>query len=93
MDFDLGTPQQTVLASLSESATNRVNDGKCDPAGRFIAGTMDMNEKDPTGSVYSFDGVTTKTLFRDVTISNGMAWSPDYKTFYYIDTPTCEVRA
>ena len=93
VDFDLGTPQQTVLASLSESATNRVNDGKCDPAGRFIAGTMDMNEKDPTGSVYSFDGVTTKTLFRDVTISNGMAWSPDYKTFYYIDTPTCEVRA
>ncbi len=93
VDFDLGTPQQTVLASLSESATNRVNDGKCDPAGRFIAGTMDMNEKDPLGSVYSFDGVTTKTLFRDVTISNGMAWSPDYKTFYYIDTPTCEVRA
>ncbi|NWF63836.1 MAG: SMP-30/gluconolactonase/LRE family protein [Chloroflexi bacterium] len=92
-DFDLASSQQTVLASVNESATNRMNDGKCDPAGRFLAGTMDMNEKDPTGSVYSFDGASIKTLFRDVTISNGMAWSPDYKTFYYIDTPACEVRA
>lgn len=93
VDFDLDRSRQTVLYTLGESATNRVNDGKCDPAGRFIAGTMDMNEKDPTGSVYSFDGKSTQTLFRDVTISNGMAWSPDCKTFYYIDTPTCEVRA
>jgi sugar lactone lactonase YvrE len=93
VEFDPVLSQQTVLVTLDESATNRVNDGKCDPAGRFLAGTMDMNEKDPTGSFYSFDGASTRTLFRDVTISNGMAWSPDYKTFYYIDTPTCEVRA
>ena len=93
VDFDLGTSQQTLLVSLNESATNRMNDGKCDPAGRFLAGTMDMNEKDPTGNFYSFDGKSNRTLFSDVTISNGMAWSPDYKTFYYIDTPTCEVRA
>ena len=93
VEFDPVSSQQTVLVTLDESATNRVNDGKCDPAGRFLAGTMDMNEKDPTGSFYSFDGASTRTLFRDVTISNGMAWSPDYKTFYYIDTPTCEVRA
>jgi sugar lactone lactonase YvrE len=93
VDFDLDSSQQTVLATLNESAANRINDGKCDPAGRFIAGTMDMNEKAPTGSVYSFDGKSVKALFRDVTISNGMAWNPDYKTLYYIDTPTCEVRA
>jgi sugar lactone lactonase YvrE len=93
VDFDLGTSQQTILVVLNESATNRMNDGKCDPAGRFLAGTMDMNEKDPTGNFYSFDGKSTRTLFSDVTISNGMAWSTDYKTFYYIDTPTCEVRA
>ena len=85
--------QQTVLAALKESATNRVNDGKCDPAGRFLAGTMDMNEKDPNGSFYSFDGKAVQTLFSGVTISNGLAWSPDYKTFYYIDTPTRIVKA
>lgn len=93
VDFDLRTSQQTVLAAVTESATNRMNDGKCDPTGRLIAGTMDMNEKDPTGTVYSFDGEDTRVLFRDVTISNGMAWSPDYKTFYYIDTPTREIKA
>lgn len=93
VDFDPATSQQTVLVTLPESATNRMNDGKCDPAGRLIAGTMDMNETDPTGSVYSYDGKSNRVLFRDVTISNGMAWSPEHKTFYYIDTPTCEVRA
>ncbi len=93
VDLDPVTSQQTVLAALSESATNRVNDGKCDPAGRFLAGTMDMNEKDPTGSFYSFEGKQAKVLFRGVTISNGLAWSPDHKTFYYIDTPTREVKA
>lgn len=95
VDFEPASSQQTLLSALSdaERATNRMNDGKCDPAGRFIAGTMDMNETDPTGSVYSFDGKSTRVLFRDVTVSNGLAWSPDYKTFYYIDTPTCEVRA
>lgn len=93
VDLDPATSQQTLLVTLNESATNRMNDGKCDPAGRLVAGTMDFNETDPTGSVYSYDGKSTRVLFRDVTISNGMAWSPDYKTFYYIDTPTCEVRA
>lgn len=93
VDFDLDSSRQTVLASLNESATNRINDGKCDPAGRFIAGTMDMNESAPAGSVYSFNGASTRTLLRNVTISNGLAWSPDHKTFYYIDTPTREVRA
>lgn len=93
VDFDPATSQQTVLVTLPESATNRMNDGKCDPTGRLIAGTMDMNETDPTGSVYSYDGKSNRVLFHDVTISNGMAWSADHKTFYYIDTPTCEVRA
>lgn len=86
--------QQTVLASLdSELPTNRFNDGKCDPAGRFLAGTMDLGEKDPTGSLYSFDGKRTTRLLDGITISNGLAWSPDHKTFYYIDSPTREVKA
>ncbi|MBM4427634.1 MAG: SMP-30/gluconolactonase/LRE family protein [Chloroflexi bacterium] len=91
--LEVDTLRETVLAALAESPSNRVNDGKCDPAGRFIAGTMDMNEKDPTGTVYSFDGKNNRPLFGGVTISNGLAWSPDHKTFYYIDTPTHEVRA
>jgi sugar lactone lactonase YvrE len=54
---------------------------------------MDLNETDPMGSLYAFDGKAVTKLLDKVTISNGMAWRPDYKTFYYIDTPTREVRA
>ncbi|KXK14912.1 MAG: Senescence marker protein-30 [Chloroflexi bacterium OLB14] len=54
---------------------------------------MDMNEKDSTGNLYSYDGKQAKILLKGVTISNGLAWSPDYKTFYYIDTPTRQVQA
>lgn len=84
----------TLLSSLAdEPANNRFNDGKCDPHGRFLAGTMDMGEKDPNGCLYSFDGKAMTKLWSNVTISNGLAWSPDHKTLYYIDTPTHEVKA
>jgi sugar lactone lactonase YvrE len=92
-DCEPATGQVTVLASLNEPTTNRLNDGKCDPAGRFLAGTMDMNEKDPNGALYSFDGKNSTRLLDGITISNGLAWSVDYKTFYYIDTPTRCVKA
>ena len=82
-----------VHALTDEPANNRFNDGKCDPRGRFLAGTMDMGETAPNGSLYSFDGNSVTKLFCNVTISNGLAWSPDYKTLYYIDTPSHEVKA
>jgi sugar lactone lactonase YvrE len=92
--LDLDSLQLTRLSPLSdEPSTNRFNDGKCDPCGRFLAGTMAMDEKHPQGSLYSFDGKAITKLLSNVRISNGMAWSPDYQTFYYIDTPTREVRA
>ena len=92
-DLNPDTGQLTNLASLAEVPTNRINDGKCDPAGRFLAGTMDMNEKDPNGALYSFDGKQTTRLLDGITVSNGLAWSVDHKIFYYIDTPTRVVKA
>jgi sugar lactone lactonase YvrE len=73
---------------------NRFNDGKCDPAGRFLAGTMDDGEKEASGSLYSLspDG-KVRTLLTGTRISNGLAWSPDYRTFYHIDTPSRIVMA
>lgn len=91
-DLEPDSGKLTVLASLSEPANNRVNDGKCDPAGRFLAGTMDMNEKDASGSLYSFDGNKVTRLLNGVRISNGLAWSMDHKMLYFIDTPTREVK-
>ncbi len=73
---------------------NRFNDGKCDPAGRFLAGSMDNAEVEATGSLYSLaPNGTLKTLLTGTRISNGLTWSPDYRTFYFIDTPTRTVMA
>ena len=93
LNLQPATGKQIVLASVTEPANNRFNDGKCDPAGRFLAGTMSMDEKTPSGVLYTFDGQTVMRLLDGVRISNGLAWSPDYKTFYYIDTPTRKVKA
>ena len=73
---------------------NRFNDGKCDPAGRFWAGTMSLSGAAKKGSLYMLDreGVVTKKL-GSIGISNGLAWSLDHSTFYFIDTPTFEVIA
>jgi sugar lactone lactonase YvrE len=54
---------------------------------------MDKDERKPTGSLYSFDGKSVSKILSDITVSNGMTWSPAHETFYYIDTPTREVRA
>jgi sugar lactone lactonase YvrE len=92
--LEVDSGKLTPLASpRNEPSNNRFNDGKCDPRGRFLAGTMDLGESDPTGSLYSFDRKTITKLLSNVTISNGMTWSPDHKTFYYIDTPTRNVMA
>jgi sugar lactone lactonase YvrE len=71
---------------------NRFNEGKCDPAGRFWAGTMGLNAENGVGNLYCLDtdlSVTRK--LKGVSISNGIAWSLDNNKMYYIDTPTGEV--
>jgi len=93
VDLKPGSIKPAVLAALSEPVNNRLNDGKCDPAGRFLAGSMDLNESAPTGALYSFDGKTVTKLLSGITISNGLTWSPDHQTFYYTDTPTRQVTA
>ncbi|MEX2352247.1 MAG: SMP-30/gluconolactonase/LRE family protein [Balneolaceae bacterium] len=68
---------------------NRFNDGKCDPAGRFWAGTMAYNETLGAGSLYSLTpNLDIKCVVGGLTISNGLAWSSDSETFYLIDSPT-----
>jgi sugar lactone lactonase YvrE len=73
---------------------NRFNDGKCDPAGRLLIGTMDNAEEQASGSLYSYSpDRTLKTMLTGLRISNGLTWSPDHQTFYFIDTPTRQVTA
>lgn len=85
----------TPLARVeTDNPDNRMNDGKCDPQGRFWAGTMAYAETEGAGSLYRLDqDGSTQLMLSPVTISNGLGWSPDGNLMYYVDTPTGGVDA
>ncbi len=71
---------------------NRFNDGKCDPAGRFWIGSMDLGVKKGAGNLYCLDSdLKLNHKLNDLTISNGLAWSSDLQKMYFIDTSTYSV--
>ncbi len=85
------------LTRLHEVATDppggRFNDGKADPWGRFWAGTM-VEETDGGGAFYRLDpDGSLHTVLTGVSVSNGLGWSPDGRTMYYVDTRTGGVDA
>jgi sugar lactone lactonase YvrE len=72
----------------------RMNDGACDSSGHFWAGTMHLDEVADAGSLYRLapDG-HVETMLGNVTVSNGIGWSPDDTVMYYADTATLGVDA
>lgn len=92
---DSRSGQMEAIADPEEhKPDNRFNDGKCDEAGRFWAGTMAKGESRKTGSLYCLDrDLNIRQVISGVGTSNGLAWSPDGQTMYYIDTPTMKVMA
>jgi sugar lactone lactonase YvrE len=72
---------------------NRLNDGKCDAQGRFWFGSMCTSEK-PHASLYRYDADgSLRMMETGLTISNGLGWSPDQKTFYLSDSPHQKIYA
>jgi sugar lactone lactonase YvrE len=73
---------------------NRFNDGKCDPAGRFWAGSMAYEDQSDQGSVYRLDtDHSVDKMIEDIGISNGIIWSLDARTMYYTDSLDFAIRA
>ena len=93
--FNLDTAQLQWLVHIEkEIETNRPNDGKCDALGRLWLGTMDVDCRDSAGSLYCIDQDTrVETKLNGISISNGLAWSPDNKRLYFIDSPTNKVNS
>ena len=71
----------------------RFNDGACDPAGCFWAGTVAYDVRPGAGALYRLNpDWTITTVLEGITESNGLGWSLDGTTFYYIDSGEHEPR-
>ena len=74
------------IAEISPAGT-RMNDGACDPQGRFWAGTLADDHHSGGGALYRLDRTGQTELMLDgMTISNGLGWSPDGRTMYVVDS-------
>ncbi len=90
LDVESGTTEPWI--DLEESGTgNRLNDGRTDPAGRFVVGSMfaDTAAGRTTGRLYQVEADGATSVVRDgVGISNGLAFDPLHGRAYFADTPT-----
>ena len=84
--FELAAPVEREIAG------NRMNDAKCDPAGRLFAGTTAFDFSPHSAALYRVEpDWSFEPVVRDVTQSNGIAWSPDGSRIYFIDSATQSV--
>lgn len=84
--------QISTLEPLWTHNRTRMNEGACDPDGRFYCGSMDYDRTPGAGALYRLDpDGTTHLVVEEVTISNGLDWSPDGTRAYYNDTATGRV--
>ncbi len=79
------------ITRLSDTGASRpeirMNDGKCDSAGRFWAGTMAYATTPHAGTLYRLDtSHQVRPMFHGLTLSNGLGWSPDDTLMYLVDS-------
>jgi sugar lactone lactonase YvrE len=92
--FALEDPDGTVTAldPVWDDDSVRMNEGGCDPDGRFWCGSMAYDKRAGAAALYRLDpDGSTHRVLEGVTISNGLEWSPDGSLAYYDDTATGRV--
>lgn len=85
--FDLKSGAVTTIATPEAGlAKHRFNDGRCDPQGRFLAGSMNTARDAASAKLWRLNlDHSVEEMADDCTIANGLAWSPDGKTMYWVD--------
>ncbi len=92
--FDPASGVRALLAPPPyDLKVERFNDGKCDPQGRFWAGTVREPRDPPLAALYCFDREELTRRADGIAVSNGLAWSPDGHTMYWSDTQTHRIFA
>lgn len=85
-DFKTGTAERIVETQPGELRP-RLNDGKVDRQGRFVAGSMDFQESEPVGKLFRLDtDLSVHALDTGIICSNGPCFSPDGGTLYFADS-------
>lgn len=80
------------LSKVFEDLGTRFNDGKCDPFGNFVAGTMRYEPAIGTADLYSLSpNGKVKSLLKGIGLSNGLCWNSSGTTLFYIDTLTRQI--
>ncbi len=93
-DPDSGALTPFAVPAGHDPQVFRFNDGKVDPQGRFWAGTLALDSRPGQSKLFRFGGDRSCAVMREnVSISNGLAWSPDGRTLCYVDSPTRQVQA
>ncbi|TVZ57339.1 sugar lactone lactonase YvrE [Lutibacter sp. Hel_I_33_5] len=92
--MNINSGKNNLFIDMSEALPkSRLNDGKCDPSGRFWVGSMHLNQEKGKANLYTINSDSSFVKKIDsVTISNGIVWTSDKKTMYYIDTPTSQIK-
>ena len=92
--FDPAAGVRSLLAPPPyDPKVERFNDGKCDPQGRFWAGTVREPRDPPLAALYCFDRGELTRKADGIAVSNGLAWSADGRTMYWSDTHTHRIFA
>ena len=93
--IDLSTGvSSAIIDPESDIKANRFNDAGVSPEGRLFAGTIAMTKVIGSAALYRLDAdLSCHLAYPKVTNSNGIDWSPDGKTCYYIDTPSYNIRS
>jgi sugar lactone lactonase YvrE len=82
-----GAKVRQLAPNAENAATNRFNDGRVDPRGRYFAGTLDEPKAGGNAALYRYDRRGLKRITDGIMTSNGLAFSPDGRTLYFSDTP------
>lgn len=93
VDLESGD-HRVIETPMIDFSKARFNDGACDRAGRFWLGTMHKAMSEPVGALYRVDpDLSIRQMAESVTVSNGIAFSPDNKVMYHTDSRSAVIYA
>jgi L-arabinonolactonase len=87
LDLEACSAELIAAVEADRPSTNRLNDGKCDRAGRFWCASVNTDHRTPSGALWRLEAGSAPALMQDgLTVGNGIAWSRDDRLIYLADS-------